>query len=136
MRRALFIAVVAVGCVPTNRWWDRLRATDFPARVASIEFPQGKLARGIDLFHGAWTVALTQAASATGYFGPQGIGRIDVRGLNCKNKVIGESRCSLMIVRPSPYASSYDPNASPCMLYPERSAALPIECPLDIVLDH
>jgi hypothetical protein len=129
------MALAATACFSTRGWWDRVQPADFPARVAAIVFPEGRLDRGRGFQYGSWTVELGQAATAVARFGRYGATRVDVRGLTCKNKVVGTVSCSMALARVSPM-SYHGPHASPCALFTERHAPISIVCPIDFVLDR
>ncbi len=135
LRSLIPLCGLAISCFSSGGFWDQLKPADFPARVASIDFPNGKLVRGVPMPIGAWNLQLPANATAGAQFGGYGAVRIVIRGLTCTNKVMGAKPCSLTLSKPqnSYYAG---PATSPCAVYMQGGPALPIDCPGNISFEH
>lgn len=133
----LCAAVASASCAGSGGAWMRLQPADFPARVSAILFPGGqRLDAKNDFLIGAWRVQAKGPLSATGYFGHYGgVSRIDVSGLTCLNKVVGQVPCRLHLQqRPATLIGQYE--GPPCFLSLGHRPPLAVECPADLVLER
>ena len=111
--------------------WQRMHSSRFPARVRSITFEGGKYAieQGRRSCWGAWCVEFGAGSPIATYNWDPDIWNIHIRNLRCTNSVVGESECSMTLMRHrSGTIECHIPNQ-------DKIQQINIRCPTDLKVE-
>jgi hypothetical protein len=78
--------------------WPGYSASNFPAKPSALVFPHNViLSASTSIRQGTWDISFgpNVAAFFVGPFGPIGMLKIEVRGLQCTNSVVGQIPCTI-----------------------------------------
>ena len=98
-RLAVILCVAMIGCAtaPSNDWRS-LHRTNFPARVAAVQFGNLAIDDSGTMQWGRWMVGLDTRTKAVDRSNPQkDIRFIDIEPLFCSNEVAGKNDCHLSL---------------------------------------